>query len=164
MGVTYVPTDSDSYETLTRSELLAARAERIVASRALVRPAYGIQRFGSTTLSPDGQRLPSQPLIVWVQRELGMPFAPPGVPHDSFTQFLTSRVAGDYLGIDRTSFQQWRRTNRWIRRMVADRMANRVDVHPAEIWGDHWWELADLKEDPSEVAAINARTRARQSP
>jgi hypothetical protein len=45
--------------------------------------------------------------------------------------------AAEVVGVDDAQLHRWRRTG--VRLDLADLAAIRLGVHPAAIWGDHWW-------------------------
>ena len=70
------------------------------------------------------ERVPLQPLLDWV--------------HANVTREPVPVIqAAKILGIDNSQVYRWRR--RGVRLDIADRLAIRLGVHPAAIWGDHWW-------------------------
>lgn len=53
-------------------------------------------------------------------------------------QCLTGEGFARALKVSPTTVQKWRQ--RGIPPMSADRLANALGLHPAEVWGDAWWQ------------------------
>ena len=44
------------------------------------------------------------------------------------------------LGLDLSTVHRWRRRGS-LTAVVADHAANALGLHPAEVWGDAWWDV-----------------------
>jgi hypothetical protein len=70
------------------------------------------------------ERVPLDPLLAWVWAN---------VTREPVSVIQTAKV----VGVDNSQLHRWRRTG--VRLDLADRLAIRLGVHPAVIWGEHWW-------------------------
>jgi hypothetical protein len=50
----------------------------------------------------------------------------------------SDHVIAERVGVAATAVARWRR-GAHLRVWTADRVATRLDLHPANLWGDDWW-------------------------
>lgn len=61
------------------------------------------------------------------------------------TELLGPCDIASLCGVARETVYRWRAGDTTtITVGDADRMAIRMGMHPAEIWGDHWWNIPDI--------------------
>ena len=61
------------------------------------------------------------------------------------TELLGPCDIASLCGVARETVYRWRDgTTTTITPGDADRMAIRMGMHPAEIWGDDWWNIPDI--------------------
>jgi hypothetical protein len=46
---------------------------------------------------------------------------------------------GERLEVDRLTIKRWRQGTSRLYAATADRVALRLGLHPANVWGDDWW-------------------------
>lgn len=51
---------------------------------------------------------------------------------------------GIEIGFSPEAIRQWRDGKRRIKFVSGDKIAVSLGMHPAEIWGDEWWDIPDI--------------------
>lgn len=66
------------------------------------------------------------------------------------TELLGPTDIASLCGVSRETVTRWRSgSTATITAHAADHMAVRMGMHPAEIWGEHWWNIPDIL-DPAD--------------
>ena len=68
----------------------------------------------------------------------------------------------DTLGTGREAVYKWLSNNTRFDAWQADRFACRIGLHPANIWGDQWWDECAAAEEAKERSMERKRQRMRE--
>lgn len=71
-------------------------------------------------------------------------------------QRLSMTRAARSCDVSRETLLRWRRTGQ-VPVFAADRVAVRLGVHPAAIWGSHWWAAVEPDEQKSQRDRMMAK-------
>lgn len=91
-----------------------------------------------------GPRLPLAPLLKAAGVEglqvIPRRSRPGGIGGDR--QLIESPITrlADMIGVSRRNVHRWQRDG--VPEAAADRAALAIGLHPCEVWGDAWWDLA----------------------
>lgn len=64
----------------------------------------------------------------------------------------SDREISDRIGVSRRTVWRWRQGVTLVYPATADRVAVRLGLHPANVWGDDWW--TQPVNGPSEVRCV----------
>lgn len=81
--------------------------------------------------------LPAAPLIDYISRGLQKPESPKALAAEQILGHPTDRRIGQRIGVSRSCVSRWRRRGT-LRLEVAERYADALGVHPAEIWSGYY--------------------------